>query len=241
MNIHKNLLKRKFLKLSKAEFRTQHTICLALHFSEAEGSRPQSGRQPLADLRSRWVGGRSQRDVTRRSEPAFGQRLAPVDFAPSKVPEGRSPSGIASGSDRTKHQTSIKISIKRLPKGAILLGRPLIKFSRFECYKFCEFWNLPIYPDFTNLNINSCRNRLRLQLIPYLKYFFNRNLNKKITQIQRLINLENQYFKTITQKIIFSKTEALAFPKILRLRISHTFLNFLEKSMSEINKLKSHN
>ena len=147
--------------------------------------------------RSRGSEGSGARLVS-RAEP-FGCSESEVAFRPE-------------GAKQTRHQKLIKFSIKKniYP---ILLGRPLIKFSRFECCKFCEFWNLPIYPDFTNLNINSCRNRLRLQLIPYLKYFFNINLNQKITQIQELINLENQYFKTITQKIVFSKVTPL-----LRLR-----------------------
>nr|BBN51437.1 conserved hypothetical protein [Halimeda borneensis] len=104
----------------------------------------------------------------------------------------------------------------------IILKRPLIQLSRFECFKFCEFWNLPIYPDITNLSFNSCRNRLRLQLIPYLKYFFNLNLNQRIKIFQELINIENQYFKSIIQKLIF--TESKNFPKIFKYQIFHTFL-----------------
>ena len=104
----------------------------------------------------------------------------------------------------------------------IILKRPLIQLSRFECFKFCEFWTLPIYPDITNLSFNSCRNRLRLQLIPYLKYFFNLNLNQRIKIFQELINIENQYFKSIIQKLIF--TESRNFPKIFKYQIFHTFL-----------------
>lgn len=110
----------------------------------------------------------------------------------------------------------------------IFLGRPLMHFSRFECFKFSEFWNLPIYPDLTNVNLNSCRNRLRLQLIPYLKFFFNFNLNQKIHQIQTLINLENQYFDTLTHKIFFYHN----IPKIFKYRMLHTFFCFIKKHIS---------
>lgn len=81
------------------------------------------------------------------------------------------------------------------------LLRPLIKISRFEFFKFCEFWNLPIYPDLTNLNVRFRRNRLRLQFLPYLKKFFNLNLFKQIDQIQKMINFENEYFQLIIQKL----------------------------------------
>ena len=79
--------------------------------------------------------------------------------------------------------------------------RPLLKISRFECLKFCEFWNLPIFPDLTNFDSSNRRNRLRLQALPYLQYFFNLNIFRKIDQIQTILDLENEYFRSIFLKI----------------------------------------
>ena len=124
---------------------------------------------------------------------------------------------------------SIKFYIKKnmaVPGQAakpIVLKRPLIQLSRFECFKFCEFWTLPIFPDITNFNFNSCRNRLRLQLIPYLKYFFNLNLNQRIKIFQELINIENQYFKSLLRKRDIPQRREY-FPKIFKYQIFHTFL-----------------
>lgn len=83
----------------------------------------------------------------------------------------------------------------------MIILRPLLKFSRFEFLKFCEFWYLPIVPDFTNFNVCFRRNNLRLQFIPYLKIFLNLNLSQKIDQFQQILKLENQYLQFILKKI----------------------------------------
>lgn len=140
----------------------------------------------------------------------------------------------------------------------LCLIRPLLKISRFELLKFCEFWNLPIFPDLTNFHLGFKRNRLRLQSLPYLKYFFNFNLLKKIEQIQKIIDFENQYFqwilyklypfyckidnsylhnKFISKNFIFRNKAFEYLPKILKYRILHYLFIFFKKKISflEIN------
>ena len=89
--------------------------------------------------------------------------------------------------------------------------RPFIQFSRFEFLKFCEFWYLPVIPDFTNLNVHFHRNRLRLQSLPYLKFFFNIDLFQKINSIQKIINLENEYFQLIIQKLLLTSLKSFQY------------------------------
>ena len=89
--------------------------------------------------------------------------------------------------------------------------RPLIQFSRFEFLKFCEFWYLPVIPDLTNLNVHFQRNRLRLQSLPYLKFFFNIDLFQKINSIQKIINLENEYFQLIIQKLLLTSLKTFQY------------------------------
>ena len=91
--------------------------------------------------------------------------------------------------------------------------RPFIQFSRFEFLKFCEFWYLPVIPDLTNLNMHFSRNRLRLQSLPYLKFFFNIHLFQKINSIQKIINLENEYFQLIIQKLLLTSLKAFQYSK----------------------------
>ena len=98
-------------------------------------------------------------------------------------------------SRQKKHTFSINQGYK------MIILRPLLQFSRFEFLKFCEFWYLPIIPDFTNFNVCFRRNNLRLQFIPYLKIFLNLNLFQKIDQFQQILKLENQYLQFILKKI----------------------------------------
>ena len=118
----------------------------------------------------------------------------------------------------------------------IIILRPLLKFSRFKLLKFCEFWYLPIIPDFTNFNVCFRRNNLRLQFIPYLKIFLNLNLFKKIDQFQQKLNLENQYLQLFLQKIakapLYRKNNFFYFPKNFQHLILHHFYYLINKKIS---------
>jgi len=127
----------------------------------------------------------------------------------------------------------IKLYIDYSKKKSVKLFRPLIKISRFKLLKFCEFWNLPIRPDCTNLKFNHKRNRLRLQFLPYIKCFFNKKFFKKIIQIQKIISIENKYFNTIIKKLIFIKSICfIQIPKIFQYRIIYNYLMLFKKKIS---------
>lgn len=116
---------------------------------------------------------------------------------------------------------------------AIKLYRPLLHISRFEFAKFCEFWNLPILPDWTNIQFYYKRNRLRLQFLPYIQFFFNTNLFKKIFQIQKIIAMENKYFQILIKKLFpWGLRCFFYFPQILQYRIVHNFLILFKRKIS---------
>lgn len=126
-----------------------------------------------------------------------------------------------------------KLYINYSKKKSVKLFRPFIKISRFKLLKFCEFWNLPIHTDYTNFRLNNKRNRLRLQLLPYIKYFFNKKFFKKIIQIQKIILIENKYFNFIIKKLIFIKSICfINIPKIFQYRIIHNYLILFKKKIS---------
>lgn len=138
---------------------------------------------------------------------------------------------------KTRHRVR-KLYIRNLTYKYKVL-RPLLNVSRFELLKFCDFWNLPLFPDFTNLNIYLRRNRLRLQFLPYLKFFFNFQILKKVNQIQIILNFENDYFQKIIQKLFYYKNENLNyFPKIFQYRIFHYFFYLMKKKIS-FNEISS--
>lgn len=58
--------------------------------------------------------------------------------------------------------------------------RPLLKFSRLETKLFCQKYNLPVKVDITNKNLKFKRNRIRHELLPYIRKFFNKNFDNKL-------------------------------------------------------------
>lgn len=83
----------------------------------------------------------------------------------------------------------------------IKLTRPLLNFSRQETLEFCQQFQLPIWEDIYNSNKKYARNRIRLDLIPYLKEKFNPQVEKNLAQTAEILKAEVEYLETITQEI----------------------------------------
>ena len=91
-------------------------------------------------------------------------------------------------------QNNLNIFYKRREK--ISLIRPLLVFNRFQILNLCVFFRIPIYVDSTNRSINFRRNRLRRQIIPLIKVFFNPKINIILNRFISIIDCENNYFMT---------------------------------------------
>ena len=76
----------------------------------------------------------------------------------------------------------------------IQLIRPLLNINRFEVFKLSSFWLLPVCVDPTNKFIYFRRNRLRYQVFPILRTFFNPQLNNAFFRYIETLNSERQYF-----------------------------------------------
>ena len=55
----------------------------------------------------------------------------------------------------------------------VQLIRPLLDITRTETLQFCQEQQLPIWEDPYNQDLNYARNRIRQELLPYLKTHFN--------------------------------------------------------------------
>ena len=80
--------------------------------------------------------------------------------------------------------------------------RPLLPLKRFETGKICMFWHLPIYPDLSNQKLKFLRNRLRKQLLPTLKVFFNPQIENVLLQFAEIVDVENFYLNQTTTQLI---------------------------------------
>ena len=87
---------------------------------------------------------------------------------------------------------TFSIFYKRRKKVTLL--RPLLILNRLQILKVCTFYRLPICIDYTNQLTRFRRNRLRHQICPILRTFFNPNLDVALTRLLSLIKTENDYF-----------------------------------------------
>lgn len=116
-------------------------------------------------------------------------------------------------------------------RGKIYLIRPLLIFNRFQILRVCIFFRLPIYFDFTNKLINLRRNRLRYQIIPLFKVFFNPKINTALNRFISIINCENDYFTNHLKNIEkFFKLKKLNAKNLKKIYIREWFV-FLPKAL----------
>lgn len=97
--------------------------------------------------------------------------------------------------NRRSNQTKIKFQM-------IFLIRPLLTVSRSETKILSNFWNLPVFPDRTNLQLKYRRNRIRYQLLPALKILFNPKIDRVLLEFSEITNKENFYFGFLAKKLI---------------------------------------
>ena len=75
------------------------------------------------------------------------------------------------------------IAYKRAGEGGISVIRPLLDITRNEIEKYCEDCNLQPRIDHTNSETIYTRNKIRLELIPYLAENFNGNIVETVNRL----------------------------------------------------------
>lgn len=77
--------------------------------------------------------------------------------------------------------------------------QPLQRFYRSDISKLVKDCTIPLVPDSTNQNIKMRRNRIRLQLLPTLRYFFNPQFDHTFT---RFLTTSTDYSEFVTQSLL---------------------------------------
>lgn len=123
-----------------------------------------------------------------------------------------------------------------------------MEFTRTEIFIFIKSKKILIKIDPTNQKKSLSRNRIRLQLIPYLKYFFNANLESKIIQFIKLLESETKFSNfNIKNKFLFSKKEILflnistfnQLPIFLQRKIIFSILSFFNVFDINFDKIET--
>ena len=88
--------------------------------------------------------------------------------------------------------SNLDLSLTHSP---ITIVRPLLNLKRQETAQFCQAFKLPIWEDSTNHDRHYQRNRIRLELLPYLQEHFNPQVSLQLAQTAELIQTDVQYLE----------------------------------------------
>ncbi|MEH2212044.1 tRNA lysidine(34) synthetase TilS [Nostoc sp.] len=83
----------------------------------------------------------------------------------------------------------------------IMLVRPLLEITRLQTEKFCQEFKLAIWEDSTNQDLQYARNRIRQELIPYLRDNFNPQVESALGQTAELLQAEVEYLEKAAQEL----------------------------------------
>ncbi|MBD1824682.1 tRNA lysidine(34) synthetase TilS [Cyanobacteria bacterium FACHB-DQ100] len=81
------------------------------------------------------------------------------------------------------------------------LVRPLLELTRSQTGDFCRDRHLQIWEDSTNSDLTYARNRIRQELIPYLKTYFNPQTEQHLAQTIELLSAEVEYLENAAYEI----------------------------------------
>ncbi|WP_353930376.1 tRNA lysidine(34) synthetase TilS [Okeanomitos corallinicola TIOX110] len=83
----------------------------------------------------------------------------------------------------------------------IVLVRPLLEVTRTQTGKFCQDFNLPIWEDSTNQNLQYARNRIRQELLPYLTANFNPQVESHLARTAELLQADVEHMEQIAHQL----------------------------------------
>lgn len=86
------------------------------------------------------------------------------------------------------------------PVRSNIFVRPLINIKRESIEKYCEVNNLTPRIDKTNLENIYARNKIRLELIPYIKQNFNSDIITVLNRLSDTISRDNDYLDIISRE-----------------------------------------
>ncbi|MBE6065545.1 tRNA lysidine(34) synthetase TilS [Clostridium cochlearium] len=126
--------------------------------------------------------------------------------------------------------------------------RPIIEINREQIENYCEENQLNPRIDKTNLESIYTRNKIRLELIPYIQENFNKDIISVINRMGENIDVDREYldlvshnkfyeFCTITKGKVIIKKEAFLEHKAIVSRIIRKSINALKGSLYNFERI----
>jgi tRNA(Ile)-lysidine synthase len=101
------------------------------------------------------------------------------------------------------------IEYKRKDRSGAVIIRPLLDVSRAEIEAFCKENNLNPRIDLTNLEPIYTRNKIRLELLPYIQENFNGNVMEAINRLSRIAKEDKNFFSQRIEELMFRHCEKI--------------------------------
>ena len=92
--------------------------------------------------------------------------------------------------------------LKGIPYVRDNIIRPLLDITKKEIKKYCADNKLDIREDESNFENNYTRNKIRLDLIPYINENFDVNITEKLIRLSNNIMIEDDFINAYTQSFI---------------------------------------
>lgn len=93
-----------------------------------------------------------------------------------------------------------------LPKGILpkrgKIIRPLLSVTKAEILSYLNEKNQPFVTDASNFSTDYTRNRIRLELIPYIEEHFNKNFTNTVYNTTDIYHQEQAYFDELCQNFL---------------------------------------
>ena len=99
------------------------------------------------------------------------------------------------------------MSNQKSPYNSIKIFRPLLHFTHLENSNYCLKNNIEFQEDSTNYSNYFTRNKIRLDLIPFLQKNFNPSINKSIKRLSEIASSDINYINKETNKYLNKTTE----------------------------------
>ena len=80
-------------------------------------------------------------------------------------------------------------------KPTVTLIRPLLCFSRQDTSDFCQQQQISVWKDSSNSNLKFRRNRIRQELLPYLREYFNPQVERSLSQTAEITAADVAYLQ----------------------------------------------
>jgi tRNA(Ile)-lysidine synthase len=83
----------------------------------------------------------------------------------------------------------------------IALVRPLLEVTRAETAEFCQTFSIPVWQDSTNQDRAYARNRLRLDVMPYLQQHLNPSAERSLAQTAEILAAEVELLEQLAEAL----------------------------------------